>query len=469
MQGGGRFRGASASGIIIRVNQETGSAEFRSALQFLDSLVDLERLRHHPGSQPYRLDRMRLLLERLGLPRPGQRFVQVVGSKGKGSTCAMLEAVLIGAGYRVGMFSKPHLFSLRERIRVGGEPIGEQAFAAAAAQVQPHAEEISSVGNGRLTYFEAITAMAIWYWAEAGVEVGVLEAGLGGRLDTTSTVDHLLSVITRIDLEHTDVLGNTLTAIAGEKAAVMREHGLVVSSAQPAEARRVIAAEALRKAALLFLEGVDFNAGSVSCSTSGTTFDYQGIFEDLSEVRLPLLGAHQADNAATALAACECLRDFCGFDVDAQAMREGLAKVEWLARVQLLQEEPPVIVDSAHTPSSAAALADFLRSVCPGRSAVLVLGVSADKDLCRIVAPLAPLVRRVIATQSSHPRALSAEEVAAVCQAAGLAVDVRRSPGEALEAALESVGPGELVCVTGSLFVAAEALAAWRGSVGRGA
>jgi dihydrofolate synthase/folylpolyglutamate synthase len=450
------------------VNSEHANPEYQRALRFLDSVVDLEKLRHHPGAQPYRLERMRMLLERMGLPRPPQRFVQVLGSKGKGSTSVMMESVLGAAGYRVGLFSKPHLFSPRERIRVAGRTIDESSFAAAAAQVEQCGEDIAIPGDGKVTYFEAITAMAIWVWAEAEVAVGVLEAGLGGRLDATSTVDSLLSVITRIDLEHTEVLGHTLGAIAAEKAAVIGERGLAVSSPQEPEAREVITAEALRKAALLFLGGADFSAASVRCSVSGTTFKYQGIFDDLDEVTVPLLGAHQAENAASALAACECLRDFCGFRIDERAMRAGLATVEWPARVQLVQAEPPVIVDSAHTGRSAQALAEVLQTVFPGCGVVFVLGVSADKNFARIIEPLAPLARRVIATQSSHPRALAAEQVAAACAASGLKVDVRPSPEEALRAGLESLAPDELLCVTGSLFVAAEALEAWRRRAGGG-
>ncbi len=451
---------------MMVMREQVGGAQFAEALRFLDSLVDLERLRHHPGPQPYRLGRMRFLLERLGLPRGGQRFAQVVGTKGKGSTCAMMESVLSAAGYKVGMFSSPHLFSPRERIRIAGQPVDENTFAASAAEVAKHTEEAGKIGDGRATYFEAVTAMAIWCWAETGVEIGLLEAGLGGRLDTTTAIESVASVITHIGLEHTDILGNTLAAIAGEKAAVIRERGLAVSSSQEDEARKVITAEALKKGALLFMGGVDFGADSIACTVQGTTFDYQGIFDDLAGVRVPLLGTHQAENGATALAACECLRDFCGIRIEARAMREGLAKVEWLARTQVVQEEPPVIMDCAHSPDSARALRNVLQTVFPGRKAVLVLGVLADKDLPRIVEELAPVVARVIATQSAHPRALSAEEVAGACRAAGLTAEVRRSPAEALAEAMNVVGEDQVVCVTGSLSVAGEALAAWQAQEG---
>ena len=438
------------------------TSQLRRALAFLDSLVDLERLRYHPGAHPYRLDRMRALLEAMGLPRCGQRFVQIVGSKGKSSTAVFMESVLAEAGCRVGLFVKPHLFSPLERIRLDRRPVDQSLFAAAAAEVERHADHIAATVDGRLTYFEAITAMAVWCWAEAGADLAILEAGLGGRLDATTALGSVLTLITHIGLEHTDVLGHTLEAIAAEKAAVIRQRGLVVSAPQQVEAGKVIAGEVLKKSALFFLCGADFDACNVSVSTEGTTFDYRGIFDDLPGLRLPLLGAHQAVNAAVALAGCECLRDFCDIQVTAQAMRDGLADVEWEARVQLVRKSPPVIVDGAHTACSAEALAEVLRTVFPNHKAIFVLGVSADKDLGRILAPLAPLASRVIATQSSHPRALPAEEIAAAARATGLAVDLRRDSKEALDVALESAGSGDLVCVTGSLFLAAEALAAWR-------
>jgi len=446
-------------------NQDVVTAEtildYEGAVAYLDSLISYERLLHLPERQPYKLERMRRLLEAMGLPKPEQRFVQIAGTKGKGSTAAMVEAILLAAGLRTGLFTSPHLHRVEERIRLEGNPLQPSLFAAAAAAVRSAAERATPPGESSVTYFEALNAMALWAFAKAGSDLGILEVGLGGRLDSTSAIEPVAVAITHIGLDHTEVLGPTLAQIASEKAGVIRPRSIVVCSAQAEEARKVICRTAAEQAALLFLGGIDFVAEPRDFAPTGTTFSYRGLFEDFERAYLPLIGPHQVENAGTALALCECLREFCGVPLSGEAMLCGLAALRWPARGQILWESPVVLVDGAHNPTSAGALARTIRLLWPEQQVVLVLGTSLDKDLPGIVAALAPICARAVATQSRHPRARPAEEVAQALRAAGLQTESVGSVEAAVYQAAAGMHPNELLCITGSLFVAAEAIRAW--------
>ena len=408
-----------------------------------------------PASGERGLRRTAVLLDRLGRPQDHYGAVHVGGSKGKGSTCAMLAAVLRAAGYRVGLSTSPHLHTWRERITVDGEPVDEPTFAALTCRAVTAAEalEAEEPDLGRITTFELLTAMGLDHFAAAGCDVAVVEVGLGGTYDATNVLTPLVAAITRLDLEHVAALGDTLEAIAGAKAGIVKPGRPVVVSPQPPEALAVIEAAAVERASPLLAGDRDWY-----WSGSWRRFDAVGPWGHYGELRLGLPGAHQVENACTALAALWCLRD-AGLPVAEAAIRKGLARVTWPGRFErvIRPQAPAVVLDGAHTPAAAAALATALAEEYPGRRAVVVLGTSADKDAAALARALAPVASTVVATRSGNPRAADAETVATGPRQVGLTAEVVPDVRQAVARAIELAGPAGLVLVTGSLFVVAEA------------
>ncbi|MGH2542129.1 MAG: bifunctional folylpolyglutamate synthase/dihydrofolate synthase, partial [Ardenticatenaceae bacterium] len=386
---------------------------YQATLDYIWNLVNFET--KPPATRgEYKLDRMRALMAQLGNPQERLRAVHIAGTKGKGSTAAMIERVLRAAGYRSALYSSPHLHDPRERMRIVGNPISEEEFVALVERLRPAIE-----ADNETTTFEALTAMAFVWFAESHIEVAVLEVGLGGRLDATNLVAPLLSVITPLSLEHTAVLGNTLAEIATEKGGIVKPGVPVVVAAQLPDAMQVLRRIAAKRDAPLTVAGDHWQVTRTAVSLAGQRFSIAEwgvgsrewgseceILRECEDLELPLLGAHQVENAVVAIAALEALREQ-GIAWDEAALREGLARVEWPARVEVVRRYPLVVVDGAHTRESAAALVTALREAMPGGwgEATLVLGVSSDKDVGVLVEVLAPLADHVILTRSRHPRA----------------------------------------------------------------
>lgn len=417
---------------------------YREAVARITGLRGGEMAGMRPG-----LERIEALLEAVGSPERAMTLVQVAGTNGKGSVAAMLAAILEAAGRRVGLYTSPHLVDLRERIRVGGLPISEADLA----------DGVEALGTlvARLdaTMFEALTALALDHFARAGIEVAVLEAGLGGRLDSTSVGRPAVEVITRIDRDHEAYLGDTLEAIAREKAAIIRS-GIALSARQESAVEAEIARHARAAGVPLLVEGRDLRVRVRRATLDGQWIDLEGPGWRLDNVRCALLGVCQAGNALLAAAAARAL------GVSDAAIRDGLANARWSGRFQLIRRDPPVIVDGAHNPAGAQALAASLAAYFPGRRWAFVIGISADKDKAGILGALLPLAERVICTAADHPRAASPESLADLARAAAgdlrIRVETSPSPLEALRLAL--AGPGTpMVCVAGSLFVIGEILA----------
>ncbi|MBO9362235.1 MAG: bifunctional folylpolyglutamate synthase/dihydrofolate synthase [Thermoflexus sp.] len=402
-------------------------------------------------SEAFRLEPIRCLLERLGNPHRRYAVVHIAGTKGKGSTAAMVEAILRAASYRTGLYTSPHLHTMRERIRIHGEPIPPAAVVDLFEGLRP---EIAA--DPALTVFDILTAMGFLAFAQAEVEIAVVEVGLGGRLDSTNVVSPAVCLITALSMDHMEILGPTLSHIAFEKAGIIKPGVPVGTAPQAEEAMAVlrrVAAE--RGAPLLTLDGWWYGPREISPAGQGGEIrppDGPGWM-----VRLPLLGRHQWENAALAALAALQLRAQ-GRSLPDAAIPEGLARVRWPGRFEVLQEEPPVVLDGAHNDASAARLAETLLEVFPGRRWGLVFGVSADKDPGVILRPLRPLVGEAWFTRSRHPRAADPTVLAAAAGALGLPARVRGTVAEAFEEAIASGGP---VLVTGSLFVVAEAREAW--------
>jgi dihydrofolate synthase/folylpolyglutamate synthase len=417
---------------------------YREAVARITGLRGGEIAGMRPG-----LERIEALLEAIGNPERAMTLVQVAGTNGKGSVSAMLAAILSSSGRRVGLYTSPHLVDLRERIRVGGAPIPE-------SDVVDGMEALGSlVARLDATMFETLTALALDYFAREGVEVAVLETGLGGRLDSTSVGRPTVEVITRIDLDHEAYLGSTLEAIAREKAAIIRS-GVALSARQEPAVEAELARRAGEAAVPLLVEGRDLAVRVRRATLEGQWLDFEGPGWRVDDVRCALLGVFQPGNALLAAAAARAL------GASDAAVRDGLAGVRWPGRFQLIRAVPPVIVDGAHNPAGARALAASLAAYFPGRRGTLVVGISADKNLAEILGALVPSAERVICTAADHPRAASPETLAALArQAAGdprVRMETAPSPPEALRLAL-SEPDTPMVCVAGSLFMIGEILA----------
>ncbi len=388
-------------------------------------------------SLEWNLRRTRILLDLAGAPDRRMFCVLVAGTKGKGSTAAMLASILAAAGIRTGLYTKPHLQSYRERVRVDGEAIGEAAFAALVAAVRPRVARLAALAPaaGAPTTFELTTALALEHFALAGCAVAVVEVGLGGRLDATNAIDPHVSVVTPISRDHTAILGNALAGIAAEKAGILRPGRVAVLAPQPPAAQR-----ALRDA-----------CARVASEPRWTPPLSQ---RDAARLGLALRGAHQRVNAATAIAAARALAEH-GVAVGDDAYEAGLRRLHWPGRFEAVGGTPAVVLDGAHNDASAAALAGTLRHEFPRRRVRFVLGLMKDKDARAVVRPLLPLAASFDAVRAPSPRALDPRAIARLV--AGRAVRTHEDVAQAIAAARAGAGPRDVVCVTGSLALVGRA------------
>ncbi len=428
--------------------------DYAQAIELLLTHADFERsgrFTERPDIAP-----MFRILAYLHNPQNGRRTVHIAGSKGKGSTAAIIESILRHAGYRTGLYSSPHLHSYCERIRIDGEPVSEEEFAslaeavtAAAGAIAPHLEQ------RRFITFDLLTAMGFLAFARNQVDVQVVEVGLGGRLDSTnvfSTPD--VCVITPISLEHTEILGDTIAAIAREKAGIIRPASHVVLAQQEHASAKDVVREvaAARKAAL-----VDVAAG-YHISTAESALDGQVFMLDRPagpplNLRLPLLGRHQQENAAAAVAAVEAL----SLGISEESLADGLSNVRWPGRLEILSRDPIFIADGAHNADSAMRLRESLSDLFPNGRFVFIVGAGADKDIDGMARELSGIASAVIATRSRHPRSLQPSQIASAFQSFGCRPSEEASVSAAIDSALALAGRETVICLLGSLFLVAEA------------
>jgi dihydrofolate synthase/folylpolyglutamate synthase len=428
---------------------------YQAALDYILSFADYERLPR--SAVVFDLRRMDMLLGKLGNPHIGAIPIHVAGTKGKGSTAAMIASVLTRAGYKTGLYTSPHLLSFTERVGVDGVPIAEDDFARLVDVLKPQVEIVNRFSTfGQLTTFELLTALAFAYFKERGVDFQVLETGLGGRLDATNVVKPGVCVITSISLDHTDVLGSTLTQIATEKAGIIKLGSTVVSSPQFPEAMTVIEGVCRERGARLVRVGSDVTWRRKAFGSERQSFQLEGLAGKY-DLSLPLLGEYQLENAATAVAAVEILAER-GVVVGAEAVTSGLEQVHWPGRLQVLRRKPWFIVDCAHNAYSAKRLAEALKQYFKFKRAVLILGVSSDKDVGGIVDGLASLSSIAIVTSTHHPRALEPASLAAQFSERGITPEVTENVVSAVDLALARARPEDLICATGSIFVVAEVM-----------
>jgi dihydrofolate synthase/folylpolyglutamate synthase len=432
------------------------------ALGFWYGLVDYERKTIRPGD--LKLDRMRALLQTLGNPQERVRIVHVAGSKGKGSTSAMLAAILRQAGYRTGLFTSPHLCRVEERFQVDGEAITAEELTTLLEEVE-HAvfsAPEAKWGKPAHTFFEVATALGFLHFARRRVDVAVVEVGLGGRFDSTNVCRPMVSLITSISFDHTQQLGNRLESIAMEKAGIVKPGRPAISGATAPEARGVIERICRGRRAPLRQLGLDFHyryqPGQVTADTERRPrVRVVSGRHTWPELELGLLGEHQAANAAVVLACVEQLRAE-GLHIDDRAVTTGLAGVDWPARLEVLGRRPFVVLDCAHNLASAQALVDTLHTSFPPARRLLLFAGSSDKDLAGMLRLLAPQFSHAFLTRyQSNPRGLPAEQLAEMLRrVADLPASVHATTAEAWQAARASAGPEDLICVTGSVFLAGE-------------
>jgi len=369
----------------------------------------------------------------------------------------MITSALTASGYTTGLFTSPHLHTFNERIRVDGELISAAELVSLVARLKPEVEAVNrNATYGRLTTFELITTLGFAYFELKGVDFQVIEVGLGGRLDATNVVQPEVCIITSISFDHTEVLGNTLAEIATEKAGIIKPNSIVVASPHIDEVAQIIEQTCLACPAELVRVGSDVTWQSLGFDSSRQSLRVQGRLANY-ELSIPLLGQHQLENTATAVAALEVLAEK-GFHISGDSITKGLAQVSWPGRLQVLSRRPLIVVDGAHNPDSARKLKQSLEQYFDFDRAILIIGTSSDKDLAGIVSELVPLFDKVIATHSIHPRAMPTASVVAELSRHGVAAAATEDISIALPLALTLAGEKDLICVTGSLFVVAGAI-----------
>jgi dihydrofolate synthase/folylpolyglutamate synthase len=431
---------------------------YSQAEEYLNSFTNYEQIPGILYAQPgYSLRHVEELLNRMDNPQLAARTIHIAGTKGKGSVAAMVAQVLSASDYKTGLYTSPHFHTLRERISIDGSLISEAEFAAAMVKVMPFIESMKQDTSFRqLTYFEALTALAFIYFQKKRVDFQVLEVGLGGRLDATNVTKPVVCIITSISLDHTQILGNSLEEIAREKAGIIKPGCWVVISPQPEEAASVITSICRDKKAKVVQVSKDITWHKIggdlhhqSLVIEGRTSKYQ--------VSIPLLGDFQLENAATAVAALEILSSE-GFAISSDDIAQGLAQVKWPGRFQILRQHPTVLVDGAHNVASMRRLVNNIKAYFAHKRIFLVFGTSCDKDIPGIINELVPLSPQVIVTQASHSRAAPPPTLAAEFTKRGIKPEIKETVAQAISRALSLAGKTDIICVTGSLFVVAEAL-----------
>lgn len=412
------------------------------------------------------LERIRELLERLGRPQDRLKFVHVAGTNGKGSICAYLASILSAAGHRTGMFTSPYIERFEERIRVDGAMISPDELRDVTLAVREHAEAMAEETGDHPTEFELMTAVALEHFARCGCDIVVLEVGLGGRLDSTNVIDAPEAcVIARIGLDHTALLGNTLAAIAGEKAGIVKEGSAVVSWPQEPEAMAVIEhAAAEHGCELRVPDFAQLEEGAIRWEDGAPPFRPFS-YKEWADLRTGILGSYQPQNATVALEAVDVLRGR-GWRIPDEAVRAGVAQTRWPGRFEIVEggSSPDgfaIVVDGGHNPQGARALADSLAEVFPGRKPVFVIGVLEDKDYPRMLEDALPLGSAFVCVTPDNPRALPAHKLARAirwtgqdllgCSACVNPVAARDFE-DAIRRARELAGPDGLICAFGSLY-----------------
>jgi len=485
---------------------ETGFQSYEEALAFLYKAIDYEKLiSYQYNASTFSLDRMVKMLEYVGNPHKSFPSIHITGTKGKGSTAIMMSTILEHAGLRTGLFTSPHLIDLKERIQINRQNISEQEFTDNLDDLRPYIQNLRDTEpSASPTFFEILTAITMLYFKKKRVEMAVLEVGLGGRLDSTNVVIPHVSIITNVGFDHTAILGNTLSRIAYEKAGIIKQGVPVVSAVEAPEALSVIEETCKGKDTRLYLlgrdiwveevQGIHENKSALHKHNHRTILDFGLRNADLSlnpqvqnpksqiqnpkserglictiktwrhtypEIFLPLIGAHQAKNCALVLGALEIMREQGTISIDDETIRKALAQVHCPARVEVIGKNPFIILDYAHTVDSMRFLRRSLLENFKFHKLVLILGFAQDKDLDNILREIVTVGDAIIVTRSKNPRAAPPEDLSQrIERLCGKQAEITDNTQDAVTAAKQMASKEDLICITGSAYVAGEAMQA---------
>ncbi|MBT3388672.1 MAG: bifunctional folylpolyglutamate synthase/dihydrofolate synthase [Desulfobacula sp.] len=405
------------------------------------------------------LDTIFGILERLGTPHKHFRKVHIAGTNGKGSTAAYIAAILKQAGFKTGLFTSPHLVRFNERIVVDGKEISNDGVVEAYEAVNA-----ADIGERKATYFEIATAMAFYHFAREKVDWAVIETGMGGRFDATNVIVPQVSVITNLSLEHTEYLGNTIKALAREKSGIIKENTPVVTAVSQPSARLVLENLAREKSADLFFLKKAFSIDNKIDKKQGKeNYTYRGLYNLFHDLVTPLPGKHQKENIGLALAACELIYEQLkeidsSYCLTEDTVREGLALAKWPGRLEIVQQNPLLILDGAHNLNAAKVLGEYLASILKGRKLTLVLGILDDKPFEKMLQKLVPLAHRVILSRAKIDRSIDPFILKkAAQQLTHNPVSIIESVKDAVTHALKTSDSEDIICIAGSLYVVGEA------------
>ena len=390
------------------------------------------------------LDAIKGLLAKFGNPQDDYPTILVAGTNGKGSTAAIIASIMKQSGSRVGLYTSPHLVDIRERIVINGTKIPVRTLNGIVMEIKNHVA-------GNITYFEVLTAAAFIYFQRAHIDVAVMEVGLGGRLDATNVCRPLISVITNIGLEHTAYLGRTLTAIAGEKAGIIKSAGICITGTTQQKVVQLLTSVCRQNKAVLYRLGTDFKM----VRRRDGLADYHGMKKRLNGLTVPLRGEHQLSNAALALAVVEIIEEN-GFVTDSEAIYAGLKKTHWEARMEILCERPLFLLDGAHNPSGVNALRSALKRDFSWRRLILIFAALADKDYCAMLKKIAPLAVITVLPPLRTSRAVPARDIARLMKGLGYRAVVSRSVEQAILKAMKMADDKDIICALGSFYLAGE-------------
>ncbi|MCJ7789845.1 MAG: bifunctional folylpolyglutamate synthase/dihydrofolate synthase [Candidatus Atribacteria bacterium] len=405
------------------------------------------------------LKNIKYLLFLLGNPHQKLKIIHIAGTNGKGSTCSLISSILQSAGFKVGLYTSPHLVDFTERMKINYRSINQKKVATLLERIKPLVEKVAHTPYyTHPTFFEVITAMAFIYFFEEKVDFLVLEVGLGGRLDATNVCEPLISVITHLDYDHMDKLGNSLEEIAREKGGIIKSGGIVITSNQFEKADQEINKIARQRNSIIYKVGREIKYEIIKSDLKGIIFNLHGIYNNYINLHTPLLGRHQAENAATAITAVEALKNK-GICISKKAIRDGLEKVKWPGRLEIIQKNPILILDGAHNPNGVKVVRQTLEEIFCYHRLVLVLGIFADKDYKKMIKIIAPLADLIIATKAKNPRATPPQIIA---KEAAQYIDrnkimVTKNIPQAINYAIFNSHKDDLICITGSLYTIGEA------------
>lgn len=424
--------------------------KYAEAIAYLNSFVNYEELTSYDYKASFKLERMKALSELLGNPHKDVETIHITGTKGKGSTAAIVSSILKAAHMRTGLYTSPHLISFRERIKLDGRDIGEEDVAALVEDVR---SAVDKSGRNDYTFFELYTAVAFLYFKIRRADIAVIEVGLGGRLDATNIVEPLVACITPISLDHTHLLGPTLKDIAKEKTAIIKRGSVCVSAPQPEAVSRIIAKECKEKAVKLYQVGKDIFYEDLGLRPGKEVFNVSGAFETYPQLEMKLLGEHQIVNATAAIGVIGALRHH-GIVVPVESVKKGLAEADWPARLEIAAYHPTVVMDGAQNRESAVALKKAIKKRFAFNRLILILGISKDKDIPVLCKELEGIADEVILTKADNTRA---EEPAVIKKYINKKSHITNRVSDAMDLSRKIAQKDDLILITGSFFVIGEA------------